>query len=54
MFCSKQTNKMINKLHEKALRIVLNDKTSNFETLLTESSNICSDHRNFQTHGRDI
>ena len=40
MFYSKQTSKMINKLHERALRIVLNNHISNFETLLQKSNNI--------------
>ena len=51
-FCAKQTNNMINKLHERTLIIrslVLNDQTSNFETLFDESSDICNHHRNIQT-----
>ena len=31
---------MINQLYKKALRIVLIDQTSNFETLLVENSDI--------------
>ena len=42
------TNNMIDKLHERALRIVLNNQTINFETLLAESSDICNHHRNIQ------
>ena len=42
------TNNMIDKLHERVLRIVLNDQTINFETLLAESSDICNHHRNIQ------
>ena len=34
MFCSRQTNNMINKIHKKALRIVLNDHISDFEIML--------------------
>ena len=49
MFCSSQTNNMINKLHESALRIELNDQTSNFETLLAESRDACNYHGNIQT-----
>ena len=37
MFCSKQTNNMINKLHERALRTVLNDHISDFEKPLQKS-----------------
>ena len=40
IFWLRKTNIMIKKLHEKTLRIVLNDQTSNFEMLLVESSNI--------------
>ena len=40
---------MINKLHGRAIRNVLNDQTRNFETLLAETSNICNHHRNIQT-----
>ena len=39
---------MISKLHERALRIVLNDQTSNSDTLLVESSDICNHQRNMQ------
>ena len=48
MFCSRQINN-INNLNERALRILLNDQTSNHETLLLESSDICNNHRNIQT-----
>ena len=49
MFCSSQTNNMISKLRESALRIELNDQTSNFETLLAESRDTCNYHGNIQT-----
>ena len=39
MFCSRQTNNMINQLHQ----------TSKFETLFVEDSDICNNHRNIQT-----
>ena len=48
MFHSMQSNSMINKLHERFLGLLLNDQTSNFKTLLAESSNICNHHRNIQ------
>ena len=48
------TNNMINKLHKKALRMVLNNQISNFETLLAGSSDICDQHRNIQTLMTDI
>ena len=34
MFCSRETSSMINKLHERALRLVLNDHVGDFEALL--------------------
>ena len=49
IFYSRKTNNMINKLHEGALRIVLNDHISNFETLLQERNEIFTHHRSIQT-----
>ena len=49
MFCSRQTNNMINKIHERALRIVLNDHISDFETILRHMNDITIHHRNIQT-----
>ena len=41
---------MINKIHERALRLILNDHTSDFDTLLLKSNNdTCNHHRNIQT-----
>ena len=34
MFCFRQTNNMINNIRERALRVVLNDHISDFETML--------------------
>ena len=34
MFCSRNSNKKINRLHERALRLVYDDCSSSFETLL--------------------
>ena len=48
MFCSRQTNNMINKLHERALRLVLNDHVSDFEALLRKSNDISCHDRNIQ------
>ena len=49
IFWSRKTNIMIKKLHERTLRIVLNNQTSNFEMLLVENSNIFNHARNIQT-----
>ena len=43
MFCSRTSSNMINKLHERSLRIVLNDYSSNFNILL-ENNNDTSNH----------
>ena len=49
MFCSRTSNKMINKIHEWALRLILNNHTSDFDTLLQNNNDICNHHRNIQT-----
>ena len=49
MFCSRQTNNMINKIFERVLRIVLNDHISDFETILRNMNDITIHHRNAQT-----
>ena len=47
LFCSRLINN--NKSQERALRIVSNGQTSNFETLLAESNDSCDNHRNIST-----
>ena len=44
MFGSRTSNNMINKIHERALRLILNDHTSDFDTLLQNNND-----RNIQT-----
>ena len=48
MFCSRQTNNMINKLHERALRLVLNHHVSDFEALLRKRNDISCHYSNIQ------
>ena len=48
MFCSRTLNNMINKLHERSLRIILNDYSSNFNILLENNNDISNHHRNIQ------
>ena len=48
MFCSRTSNNMINKLHERSLRITLNDYSSNLNILLENNNDICNHHRNIQ------
>ena len=40
---------MVNELRKRALKIVLNDQTCNFEKLFVESSDIYNHYRNIQT-----
>ena len=49
MFCSKTLNNKINKIDERALRLLLNDHTSDFNTLLQNNNVTCNFHRNIQT-----
>ena len=49
MFCSWTSNNMINKLHNRSFRIVLNDYSSDFNKLLEKINDICNHHRNIQT-----
>ena len=46
VFCSRQANNMINKLHERALRFVLNNHVGGFEALLRKSNDVSYHHRN--------
>ena len=40
---------MINKIHERALRLILNDNTSDFDTLLQNNNATSNNHGNIQT-----
>ena len=48
MFCSRSANNKINKLHERALRIVYDDYNSKFEELLTKDSSFTIHHKTFR------
>ena len=48
MFCSSTTNKKINRIHERALRIVYRDYVSSFEELLNKDKSLTFHHRNIQ------
>ena len=48
MFCSRSINNRINRLHERALRIVYNDYISSFDTLLSKDGSVSIHHRNVQ------
>ena len=47
MFCSRSANNKINKLHERALRIVYDDYNSKFEELLTKDGSFTTHHKTF-------
>ena len=51
---SRITNPMINKIHERALRIVYKDNTSSFSQLLEKSGSISIHHRNLQILATEI
>ena len=49
MFCGRKSNKRVNHLHERALRIVYNDNQSSFENLLTKDRSVSIHHRNIRS-----
>ena len=46
MFCSRTMNTKINRIHERALRLVYQDYNSTFEELLSKDNSLCFHHRN--------
>ena len=46
MFCSRTSNSMINKVHERAVRVIIGDDLINFDSLLQRNKDICSHHKN--------
>ena len=48
MFHSRRTNNKINRLHERAFRIVYDDGVSNFDPLLAMGKSFCIHHQNIQ------
>ena len=48
MFCSKTSKNMINKLHERSLKIILNDYPNNLNILLENNNDINNHQRNIQ------
>ena len=49
MFHSRNLNNKINRLHQRCLRVIYNDKTSSFEQLLGNDNSVSIHHRNIQT-----
>ena len=53
MFHSRCLNNKINRLHERCLRMIYNDKISNFEELLNKDNSqsyTCTSHGNVQSY----
>ena len=48
MFCSRIANNLINKIQERSLRLISNDKTSTFKHLLQANKEITTSQRNLQ------
>ena len=46
MFCSRNSNKKINRFHERAFRLVYDDYSSSFKTLLERDSSFSIHHQN--------
>ena len=47
--CSVPEHQTTNKVHKRALRVVLNDHTSDFRTLLQKNNDLSNHHRNIRT-----
>ena len=48
MFQSRSLNNKINRIHERALRITYNDKSSSFENLLEKDNSVTIHHKNIK------
>ena len=49
MFCSRKSNNLINKVQERALRLITNDYQSSFNILLDKFNEFSVHQRNLQT-----
>ena len=48
MFSSRQSNNLINKVHERSLRLITNNQNSSFETLFQNNKDITFHQKNLQ------
>ena len=48
MYCQRKSNNLINRIHERALRIAYNDYTSDFQLLLEKDDSVTIHHKNIQ------
>ena len=46
MYCQRRSNNLINRIHERALRIAYNDYTSTFNTLLDKNGSLMTHQKN--------
>ena len=54
MFHSRKLSNEINRLHERCLCVVYNDRLSTFEELLNKENSVSTHHRNFQCLVREM
>ena len=54
MFHSRNLNNKINRLHERCLRVIYNNKTSSFEQLLENDNSVSIHHKNIQTYTTEM
>ena len=54
MFHNRSLNNKINRIHERALRITYNDKSSSFQDLLKKGNSVSIHHRNIRTLATEI
>ena len=54
MYCQRQSNNLINKIHERALRIAYNDYKSDFDNLLSRDDSVTIHQRNIQALAIEI
>ena len=54
MFHSREINNIINRIHERSLRLVYSDKTSTFKELLDKDKSVSVHHKNIQVLAIEI
>ena len=54
MYCQRRSNNLINRIHERALRIAYNDYISDFDSLLKKDNTVTIHQRNIQTLAVEI
>ena len=54
MYCQRESNNLINKIHERALRIAYDDYESTFDALLEKDGSVSIHQRNIQTLATEV